>query len=145
MAQPEAKKEKLVTAGSRVWPAYLLMIDAGVDLLLGIGLLLFPEGLVEMVGLPDPGLGFWSSILGAVLLGIGIALLIEVLRDPSRPAGLGHSGAVAINLCGALVLAGWLLGGELELTMQGNLILWGLVLVLGGVSAGEIIGTRRVE
>lgn len=121
------------------------IVPASIDLILGIGLLLFPESLVALLGLPDPGLGFWSSMLGAVFLGIGITALIEALRDTVQPAGSVHSGAVTINLCAALVLAGWLLGGRLELTVHANMILWGLVLLLAGVSAVGIRTARATE
>jgi hypothetical protein len=52
--------------------------------------------------------------------------------------GLGLAGAIAINLVGGLVLAGWLTLGNLELPMRGFLFLWCLVLVLVGTSAIEI-------
>ena len=111
------------------------MVPAFLDLILGIGLLLFPESVVGFFGLPDQGMGFWSSLLGAVFLGMGITALVDAFKDSDQQAGPVSTGAVTINLCASLVLAGWLLGGKLDLTTRSSIILWGLVLVLAGVSA----------
>ena len=115
--------------------SYLLLIDAVINLLLGILLIFFPEPLVEALGIPASEQPFYPSILGAVLFGIGIALLIQ-LRSNS---GLGLLGAVAINLCGGLALAFWLLFGSLSLPTHGLIGLWGLVVVLVGISTLELI------
>jgi hypothetical protein len=53
----------------------LLVIDAIVNLALGVLLLLFPAGIVNLLGLPVTNTDFYASILGAVLFGIGIALI----------------------------------------------------------------------
>ncbi|MGD8891321.1 MAG: hypothetical protein PVF53_23080 [Desulfobacterales bacterium] len=60
----------------------LPLIDGIVNLLLGILLLLFPLGIAELVGAPLPNTHFYPTILGAVIFGIGIALLIEVYGQP---------------------------------------------------------------
>ena len=60
----------------------LLLIDGIVNLLVGILLLLFPLGIAELVGAPLPNTHFYPTILGAVIFGIGIALLIEVYGQP---------------------------------------------------------------
>ncbi|MGD8258333.1 MAG: hypothetical protein PVG70_17905 [Desulfobacterales bacterium] len=60
----------------------LPLIDGIVNLLLGILLLLFPLGIAELVGAPPPNTHFYPTILGAVIFGIGIALLIEVYGQP---------------------------------------------------------------
>jgi hypothetical protein len=52
---------------------------------------------------------------------------------------LGVGGAIAINLCGGLCLAGWLVFGGLEIPLRGQLFLWGLAVVLVGISAIEAI------
>lgn len=115
--------------------SYLLLIDAVINLLLGILLMLFPDHLVEALGMPPSEQAFYPNILGAVLFGIGIALLIQ-LRSNS---GLGLLGAVAINLCGGLALAFWLLFGSLSLPTHGLIGLWTLVVVLIGISTIELI------
>lgn len=117
----------------------LLQIDALINLLLGVLLLLFPEPLVTTLGLPGTDQAFYPGILGAVLFGIGIALLIQ-LRSTG---GLGLLGAVAINLCGGAALAYWLVFGALSLPAHGVTILWALVLVLVGLSSIELINALR--
>ena len=72
----------------------LLLVDAIINLLLGVLLLFFPARLVEAIGIPATEQSFYPSILGAVLFGIGVALLIQRRND----RGLGLTGAVAINL-----------------------------------------------
>jgi hypothetical protein len=62
----------------------LLGIDGIVNLALGAALLLFPAGLVGLLGLPPTSTYFYASILGAVILGIGVALLLELNGATSR-------------------------------------------------------------
>ncbi len=117
----------------------LLAIDAGINLALGALLLFFPAALVSALGIPGAESSFYPSILGAVLFGIGVALWIQ----RRSPAGLGLAGAIAINLCGALALAGWLLFGSLSLPERGFVTLWSLVAVLMGLSAIEWLRYSR--
>ena len=119
----------------------LLLIDAIINLVLGVLLIFFPGPVVDALGVPAADPAFYPSILGAVLFGIGIALLIE----RSIGGGLGLRGAVSINLCGGIVLGFWLLFGDLRLPLRGLIFLWGLVVVLIGVSMIEILASRRKE
>ncbi len=121
-------------------PSALLVVDAVINLGLGASLVLFPKGLVLALGIPDAEVAFYPSILGAVLFGIGLALLIERIRGSS---GLGLSGAIAINLCGGAVLAAWLVSGALAVPLRGRFLLWGLVVLLVGVSGLEIFSQAR--
>jgi hypothetical protein len=124
----------------------LLLIDGVVNLLLGIVLLSYPKALARAFGLPSDGRPFFALILGGVLFGVGLALIIERYRPPLRVVGLGLGGAVAINLCGAVVLIGWLLVGQPTLTELGRLSLWVLVVLLLGLSAFELYAhLRRAE
>jgi hypothetical protein len=116
----------------------LLTVDAVVNLLLGIGLLLFPTGLIRVLGLPATSTHFYTSILGAVLVGIGLALLVEVRGDRQQVRGLALGGAIVINLCGAGVLLYWLLSGGLELPDRGRVLLWLIVLVVLFLAAVEL-------
>ena len=127
----------------------VLIIDALINFILGILLLLvipFP-GITQFLGVPEVSQAFYPSIMGAVFIGIGFALLIEAFRkNPQGLVGLGLGGAVAINLCGGIVLAAWLCFGSLDLPTRGFVILWGLVLLLVGISSLEAIaqaGYRR--
>ena len=91
----------------------VLLVDAIINLSLGILLLLFPQRVVAVLGVPATDIRFYPNILGAVLFGIGIALLIEVYQRPQGMVGLGLGGAIAINLCGGVVLAVFLISGGL--------------------------------
>jgi hypothetical protein len=114
----------------------LLVADALVNLLLGVLLISFPRGLVRALGIPDATPAFYAGILGAVLFGIGLALLLEAYGR-ARGLGLGLGGAILINSCGAIVLAGWLLVGGLAMPFRGVVFLWSLVVVLAAISALE--------
>ena len=118
----------------------LLTIDAIINLVLGVLLILFPTDLVSALGIPPAEVAFYPSILGAILFGIGIALLIERAREST---GLGLAGAISINLSGGLVLAAWLLFGALNLPLRGQLFLWALVIVLVGISSFELLAQAR--
>lgn len=117
----------------------LLFIDAVINLALGILLLTFTPGIIKFLGVPSADLNFYPNILGAVLFGIGIALLIEVLKKKEIHTGLGLWGAVSINICGGIVLALWLIFGNLNLPLKGLIFLWVLVVILAGISLLELI------
>jgi hypothetical protein len=115
----------------------VLFIDGLVNLVLGIALLFF-DPLAGWLGVPASSTTFYPTILGAVLIGIGIALFWEALRRDEQLVGLGLGGAVAINLCGGLALTVWLIFGDLELPLRGQLILWGLASILVLISLVEL-------
>ena len=96
--------------------------------------------MIKLLGLPVSELPFYASILGAVLFGIGIALFVEV---GSPGMGLGLMGAISINICGGLCLGAWLLWGNLNVPLQGSIVMWMLVAVLVGISTIELIAVRR--
>jgi hypothetical protein len=116
-----------------------LLVDAAVNLLLGALLALYPRRLVEALGLPEVHSPFYPSILGAVLVGIGIALLISYRGGRH---GLGIDGAIAINLCGAGALAAWLLAAPARFEPAGRLTLWVVALVVFGIGMVELIHRR---
>jgi hypothetical protein len=115
----------------------LLKVDAAINLILGVLLMAFPAKLIKALGVPMADPSFYPTILGGVLFGIGLALLIECYRKSSRFVGLGLGGAIAINLCGGLVLAAWLLSDRLTLPLRGQIFLWTLVVLLVGISLLE--------
>ena len=117
----------------------LLLVDASINLVLGVLLIIFPGWLVSFLGIPDAVPGFYAGILGGVLFGIGIALLIQFFQDAG---GLGLTGAVSINLCGGIVLAGWLIFGNLHLPLRGQVFLWALVILLVGLSSFEFFHSK---
>ena len=121
----------------------LLVLDSLINLLLGGLLIWYPRRLVEALGLPTQGPRFYATIFGGVLIGIGVALLLEVQRANHGYVGLGIGGAMAINLCGAIALAAALFSPDLALTPLGVSVLWGLVVLLGGISGWEWMSWRR--
>ncbi len=121
-------------------PHVLLLLDGVINLALGLLLLFFPATWVDWLGLPPAGPAFYPGVLGGVLVGIGLALLVE---RSGRARGLGLVGAMLINLCGGFALAGWLLLGGLQLGARGTLFLWALVVLLVGISGVELCSLRR--
>ena len=117
----------------------LLVIDAIINLVLGLLLLLFPAGVVELLGLPLTNTNFYPSILGAVLFGIGVALLIERYGASKNIRGLGLGGAIAINLCGAGVLLLWLLITPFDIPLRGIVVLWSIAIIVLIVGFVEIL------
>ena len=121
----------------------LLTIDGIANLILGAFLLASPRSFFDALGLPWTGRSLYATILGGVLVGIGIALMLES-RQAEGPVGLGLGGAVAINLTAGLVIAGWLLlSGADGVSSVGRVVLWLLVVFLVGFSSAEIATHRR--
>ena len=127
----------------------LIAIDSVVNVLLGLLLLIFPPSLVDWLGLPLPSSAFYVRILGAVILGIGVALAIEFKREPrSSLVGLGIGGAIAINLCGGGALVAYLAFGDLSLSTEGKIVLWILAAVVVGLGLIELVAnlsSRRLS
>jgi hypothetical protein len=116
----------------------LLAIDAAVNLALGAVLLCFPAGLVGLLGLPQTNTYFYASILGAVILGIGVALCVELAGARKGARGLGLGGAIAINFCGGGALAVWLLFVPLTLPLRGLIVLWTVAVLVVGIGVVEL-------
>jgi hypothetical protein len=117
----------------------LLTIDGIVNIGLGILLLLLPVGTAEMLGVPRSNLDFYPTILGGVILGIGVALLVERFGYSHSIRGLGLGGAIAINFCGATTLLVWLLSGTLTIPVRGSIFLWFIVIIVYGLGVAEIL------
>jgi hypothetical protein len=117
----------------------ILLIDAAINLILGVLLLFISDGIIRFLGIPSTNQNFYPNILGGVLFGIGIALILEYLKKPGGATGLGLGGAIAINMCGGLVLLCWLIFGSLNLPLHGKIILWSLALILLIISIMELI------
>jgi hypothetical protein len=103
---------------------HLLIIDAIINLFLGILILCLPLGLIDLLGLPTVQSYFYSSILGGVIFGIGVALVLELIHGGTERHGLGLMGAIAINLCGGATLLFWLIFIQLEIGFAARVILW---------------------
>jgi len=120
----------------------LLLTDAIINLLLGVVLLFYSNPIVSFFGLPQTNNSFYPTILGAVLFGIGVALIIE-FRGQKNIGGLGLGGAISINLIGGIVLFIWLICGNLTIPIHGFIILWILALLLVGISLIEILNVIK--
>ena len=118
-----------------------LLIDAVINLILAVLLLSFSPKTADFFGVPSSHINFYPNILGAVFLGITIALIIEAYRKPANinTGGLGLTGAVCINLCGGFVLLLWLIFGNLDLPVKGNIFLWSLDIILLLISSIELL------
>ena len=116
-----------------------LLIDGVVNLILGILLLAFPLGVARLLGLPLAESNFYPTILGGVIFGIGIALILEAYGQIGGVRGLGLGGAIAINLCGAGVLAIWLVFEPPEIPLRGLVILWVVAIVVLGLGIAELV------
>ena len=116
----------------------LLLIDGIANLVIGVLLLLFPLGVAEFLGVPQPESHFYPTILGGVILGIGIALLIERYGFEAGLRGLGLGGAIAINICGSLVLLGWLIIAPPSIPLRGLILLWIIGLLVLGIGLVEL-------
>lgn len=114
----------------------LLIIDGIVNVILGVLLLLFPVGVIDLLGLPPTSTHFYPSILGAVLFGIGAALFLEAAGFARGIRGLGLGGAIVINIIGSFVLICWLIFGSLAIPLKGQIILWtiGVVVLVIGIA-----------
>jgi hypothetical protein len=134
---PECRRRKTMKRSSA------LIADAVINFVLGILLVLliaFPDRITGLLGVPEVKNAFYPSIFGGVLIGIGIALVLESLRkDPEQLVGLGLGGAIAINLSGGIILPGWLLFAKLDLPLRGSIFLWIVAVLLVAVSSLEMV------
>ena len=117
----------------------LLIVDCIVNVLLGILLLSFPMGVVDILGLPKTTTNFYPSILGAVIFGIGLALFFELIGYKKHFRGLGLGGAILINLVGSVVLICWLVFGSLSIPLKGQIILWAVALPVFLIGIVELL------
>jgi hypothetical protein len=124
---------------SKMLKINILLIDAIINLILGILLIFFSPALIEFFGVPYTDQYFYPNILGAVLFGIGIALLIECYRKSQTFVGLGLGGAISINLCGGIILGYWLIFKSMNIPTGGKIFLWTLVCILISICCIELI------
>jgi len=117
----------------------ILLVDAVINVVLGLLLILYTPGIVRLLGVPFVEQAFYARILGGVLFGIGIALVMECHRKEGGLVGLGLGGAVSINLCGGFILGFLLIRGRLLIPVHGRLFLWGLVAILVCISGLELM------
>jgi fluoride ion exporter CrcB/FEX len=92
-------------------------------------LLMVPGAMATVAGLPKPQHTLYARLLGAMLVGVGLAIVLEGSEPTST--GLGAGGAFAVNCTGALVLAVLLVFGRLDLPVRGRIVTWTVVGLLG--------------
>src|SRR5262245_66418300 len=80
----------------------LLWVEMLFKLAAGLVLLIAPTTTAAVMGWPRPGSSFWPRLLGAVLIGIGLASALNARAAGAR--GLGLGGSVSINLAAAAFL-----------------------------------------
>jgi len=135
-------------AGGSMKEPVLLFLNAILYLAVGVLLLLFPFGLVAALGIALPAVTFYASMLGAILLGVGLALLVERSRGTLGFPGLGINGAILINISCAVTLGLWLFYRSLNLLHIGYILLWGLVASVTAITLAEIyyiLQEKRLE
>jgi hypothetical protein len=115
---------------------YLLWTEVALKLGSGLILVLFSVTSPRLFGLPPTGGSFWPRLLAAVLVGVGLATVLQASLTPGR--GLGLAGLMAINLVAAAVVTGQLVMGETVTTKRGKATLWALVVTLTGLSLVEL-------
>ena len=119
----------------------LILVDAIINVIIGVILLLFPLGIPGWLGLPHSANPFYPLILGAVILGIGLALIIEFSPRPTNWRGLGLEGAITINFCGGGMLLIWLIFFNSNIPLRGLIILWTVAIVVLTVGIIEMVTT----
>ena len=120
----------------------LLAIDSIINVVLGLCLIAMPGQTIAFFGLPATDTYFYINVLGAVLLGIGIALWIE-RRNEDRWRGLGLAGAITINTLGAGIIFVWLLVNPFDLPTHGYVVLWGVAIVVLAIGMVELAALVR--
>ena len=118
----------------------LLLADALINLVLGGLLVVYPQRLVRLLGLPEVRSTFYPAVLGGVLIGIGIALFIAY-RGGGH--GLGLDGAIAINLCGAGIVVIRLLAAPRDFSATGRITLWTVAVLVLGIGLIELFHRLR--
>ncbi|TFH40680.1 MAG: hypothetical protein E4G96_07030 [Chrysiogenales bacterium] len=109
------------------------------NIILGVLLLLFPVGIIDLLGLPPTNTNFYPSILGAVLLDIGAALFLKAAGFAKGIRGLGLGGAIVINIIGSFVLICWLIFGSLVIPLKGRIILWAIGVGVSLIGIAELV------
>ena len=101
----------------------------------GLVLLIAPTTTAAVMGWPRPGSAFWPHLLGAILIGIGLASALNARAAGGR--GLALGGSVSINLAVATFLFVSVMLGPPQ-TRRGRLLSWLIVATLFLLSLIEI-------
>lgn len=121
----------------------VLIVDALISFVLGAVLAVFPKSLIDLLGLPATEATFYPRLLGAVVIGIAIALVYECRRSANERSGLGLGGAIAIDLSAAAFLGCWLIFSWMTLPLRGALVLGSVTTLLISVSVLGFVAQRQ--
>jgi hypothetical protein len=114
----------------------LLWIETLLKLTGGLVLAIAPMSAVKVFGLPLTGTSFWPRLLGAVLIGLAVAMFLEARVTGSH--GLGLAGCAVVNLAGAAMMAALLVVDAGPPSVRGRGLLWLLVIFLLVLSVLEL-------
>lgn len=106
----------------------ILWLELVLKLSAGLTLLLVPGPAIYLAGMPPSAAQSWPRYLGAVLIGIGAAIFIQ-LKSPAANV-IGPAGLCAINFAGAGVMAAHLILGQAATTRRGRLFVLANALLL---------------
>ncbi len=101
---------------------WTLIGDALLKLMYGMALVRSPVGILKTLGMPSGEPSFYVRLLGSLLVGIGLALMIEAL--PTGWRGLGAGGAATVNFVAAAMLALLTIGRPGGTNAMGRRLLW---------------------
>jgi len=114
----------------------ILIGDALLKLMWGMALVLSFGRLMAALGLPSSESRFYPRLLGSLLVGVGLALMIEAL--PTGWRGLGAGGAAVVNFAVAAMLVLLLIGRSGRTNAMGRrllLIMAGSLLAMGALES----------
>jgi len=106
----------------------ILWINALLSLTGGTLLFTIPRIAISILGLPGTNQYFYPRLLGAALLGVGGAIIIE--RMAPNSIGLGPGGAIALDITAATTLMLQLIAGRTGMAVRGRILLWFVVIAL---------------
>lgn len=117
-------------ADQLLWLETLLRFSAG------LVLLIMPMTAARVLGLPLPQALLWPRLLGALLLGMAAATLLE--GSVAGSTGLGLGGLVLINFVTAAMIVSLLVLQRGSQTRRGKVFLWALGVGLFTLGVVEI-------
>lgn len=117
-------------------PSQLLWLELIASAAFGSLLLLVPRTFARVLGLPPVAEPFWPRVLGAVLVGLAAATLLET--DVAGKSGLGLVGHIAINMAIVLALLGLLIMGHASPTRRGRVMILLAIALLTVLSLVEL-------
>jgi hypothetical protein len=103
---------------------------------LGLLFALAPGYAARAAGLPLDTSGFWPKLVGAGLLGVGAALLLQGYYPAVRT--ISPAGLIVLNLFGAVMLGTLQILGLGATARRGKLLIWGIAAVLALIGLIEV-------